>query len=144
MNASDICQKLGELIVSFQWLENILHQIAWVLIDPEWHEDPRGKTAGLWFRRLLDLVSTDYMAYIDAHEISDAEDRKRDFRELVKRCGSIADDRNRIIHSTFIELSAGGELQGLLRSKIKAHVDAQAETRMTFDQEHLHKPPLMR
>jgi hypothetical protein len=139
VNPDTIYQKLGELVVSFQWLENLLHQIAWILIDPDWKDDPRKKTADFWFRRLLDFVSERYIAYINTHEIPDAERDKKKFQELIKRCGMIADDRNRIVHSTFVELKAGGELQGLLRSKIKVEIDADRDKTLVFDQERLNE-----
>jgi hypothetical protein len=44
--------------------------------------------------------------------------------------------RNRILHSAFIELKAGGEVQGLLRSNPKIQVDEETG-QVLFDQEIL-------
>lgn len=123
--------------MSFQWLENLLQQITWVLIDPNWKNDPREETAGLWFRRLLDFVSAKYVAYVDAHAIEDAEAQKKKFKDLIDRCAVIADARNRLIHSTFIEIKAAGEFHGLLQSKIKKETGVQDDHQFNFDQEHL-------
>ena len=54
----------------------------------------------------------------------------------AKPSGVSRSDRNRILHSAFIELKTGGEVQGLLRSNPKIQVDEETGEPL-FDQELL-------
>ena len=118
MDADGIYRELGKFIVCFQSLENILEQIAWRILDPEWKNDPRKQTAKLWFKVLLELVQKEYIQYIDSYELDDAEDHKKRFAHLIDQCRELADYRNRLVHSAYVHLEGGGELRGILRSSL--------------------------
>jgi hypothetical protein len=72
--------------------------------------------------------------------VQPAEELEADFRDsfasTVTALHQLRRDRNRILHSAFIELKAGGEVQGLLRSNPKVQVDEETGETL-FDQELL-------
>jgi hypothetical protein len=83
-------------------------------------------------------VSTPFVQALPKCELGDdlEEDFKDSFASSVKVLHQLRRDRNRILHSAFIELKAGGEVQGILRSNPKIQVDAETGETL-FDQELL-------
>lgn len=63
-------------------------------------------------------------------------DFKDSFSFSVERLHQLRRDRNRILHSAYIELKAGGEVQGMLRSGARFQVDEETGEPL-FDQELL-------
>ena len=64
------------------------------------------------------------------------EDFRTSFVESAARFHNLRRARNRILHSAFIELKAGGEVQGLLRSNSQISVDPETGEAL-FDQDFL-------
>jgi hypothetical protein len=58
------------------------------------------------------------------------------FASCVKQLHQLRRDRNRVLHSAFIELKPGGEVHGILRSGSKLQVDEETGETL-FDHEVL-------
>lgn len=139
MSGEDLVyQRIGEFTVSFQWLENKLREIGWFILDPERSEWPPTGLRNLTNEKLVDRV---HQLFVEAlpkcklpHEL------EADFADSFASSASVLHQlrrhRNRILHSAFIELKAGGEVQGLLRSNPKMQVDEETGETL-FDQELL-------
>jgi hypothetical protein len=133
-----IYQRIGEFAVSFQWLENRLREIGWFIMDPDRIQWPPSGLRNLSNERLVDRVHELFVQALPKcrlpHELE--ADFQDSFTSAAKRLHQLRRDRNRILHSAFIELKAGGEVQGLLRSNPKIQVDEETGETM-FDQELL-------
>lgn len=135
---SKIYQRIGEFVVSFQWLENLIREIGWFVLDPERKNWPpkrlRKEKAEELFAKVEEL-------FIDAisrcglepeHETS----LRTAFARDTQRLNTIRRARNKTLHSAFVELKAGDEVQGLLRSNPRLITDPETNE-VLFDHEIL-------
>jgi hypothetical protein len=131
-------QRIGEFVVSFQWIENKLREIGWFIIDPDRSQWPPAGLRNLTNEKLVDKVNELFVQALPKCKLpQDLEaDLKDSFESSIKLLHQLRRDRNRILHSAFIELKAGGEVQGLLRSDPKIQVDEETGEHL-FDQELL-------
>jgi hypothetical protein len=138
LDDSKIYQRIGEFVVCFQWLENKLREIGWFILDPgrkNWPPtDLRDETAAVLFDKVKKL-------FLDAlprcrldPELE--EDFRTRFTTNAVRFRDVRHARNKILHSAYIELKAGGEVQGLMRSNSRLEVDCETGEPL-FDQEML-------
>jgi hypothetical protein len=137
-NEEIIYQRIGEFAVSFQWLENKLREIGWFILDPDRSQWPPLGLRNLTNENLVDRV---HQLFVEAlsqcklpHNLE--ADFKNSFASVANVLHQVRRDRNRILHSAFIELKAGGEIQGLLRLNPKIQVDEETGETL-FDQELL-------
>jgi hypothetical protein len=138
LDEGKIYQRIGEFVVSFQWLENRIREIGWFILDPgrkNWPPlDLRNDTTATLFAKVEEL-------FLDALPRCQLDPKlEADFRaSFAQNAGRFHDlrrARNKILHSAFIELKAGGELQGIMRSNPRLDVDNETGERL-FDQEML-------
>jgi hypothetical protein len=131
-------QRIGKFTVSFQWVENKLREIGWFILDPGRTDWPPAGLQNLTNEKLIDRVHELFIQEIPKCRLS--QELESEFREifeyLVKLLHQLRRDRNRILHSAFIELRAGGEVQGMLRSNPKLQVNEQTGV-IQYDQEIL-------
>jgi len=116
MDIDTIYRKLGEFVVSFQWLENRFREMGWLILDPERKHWPPRALRNESFNALVNKVQKLYFPLIDRLAPDDAEKRKSAFQEIVSESHELRRYRNRLIHSAYIEVKAGGEIIGLIRS----------------------------
>ena len=116
MNSDLIYKKLGEFVVSFQWLENRFREIGWLILDPKRTQQPPKSLRKESFGELIDKVHILYTRLIDNIAPKDAEERKQAFEAITRESHALRKYRNSLIHSAYIELKAGGEVFGILRS----------------------------
>jgi hypothetical protein len=64
------------------------------------------------------------------------EDFRKSFAINADRFRDLRRARNKILHSAYIELKAGGEVHGIMRSNPKLEIDAETKEPL-FDQEML-------
>lgn len=120
-------QRIGEFTVSFQWIENKLREIGWFILDPDRSKWPPAGLRNLTNEKLVDRV---HLLFVEAlPKCKLPPDLEKDFKDSFASFAEILHqlrrDRNRILHSAFIELKAGGEVQWLLRSNPKFQVDEE-------------------
>jgi hypothetical protein len=133
-----IYQRIGEFVVSFQWLESRLREIGWFILDPVRSEWPPKDLRNLTNEKLIDKVHKLFIEALPKCKLS--TELETEFRDSFDRCvetlHQLRRDRNRILHSAFIELKAGGEVQELMRSNPRLEVDEETGEPL-FDQEYL-------
>jgi len=137
-NDALIYQRIGEFMVSFQWLENKLREIGWLILDPKRQNWPPKDLRTLSNAQLIDRVHDLFNQALPACDL-DAEHEeslKKSFSSCVQDLHGLRRDRNRILHSAFIELKAGGEVIGLLRANPKLSIDEESGE-VLFDRELL-------
>ncbi|MGN0927269.1 hypothetical protein [Ectopseudomonas mendocina] len=133
-----VYQRIGEFAVSFQWIENKLREIGWLIIDPEKLKWPPPDLRNLTNEKLVDRVYELFLQALPKCKlpVELEADFKKCFALAVKQLHQLRRDRNRILHSAFVELKAGGEVQGILRSSSKLQMDGETGETL-FDQELL-------
>jgi hypothetical protein len=131
-----LMQRIGEFVVSFQWMEDKFRDIGWLIEDPERKNWPPTTLRNLTNFDLLNIVEQKYSNLMDILNIDDANERKTAFKELVKKCHKIRKYRNSLLHSAFIELKASGDVMWLIRSNPKITFDPGTGDPV-FDHEYL-------
>lgn len=138
MDQSQIYQRIGEFVVSFQWLENRIREMGWFILDPSRKEWPpkllrKESTEQLFIKvERLFLNALPKCGLDPEHE----ESLRTSFGRYGARFHALRRARNKILHSAFIELKAGGEEHGILRSNPQIAVDPETGESL-FDQEFL-------
>src|SRR5437762_1934654 len=136
MDEDRIYRRIGEFVVSFQWLENRLREIGWFILDPARKNWPptelRDDSSAVLFSKVERLfLNALPLCRLDAN-------LEADFRESFGRHADcftkLRRARNKILHSAYIELKAGGEIRGLLRIDPRAALDGETGE-LLFNQE---------
>lgn len=123
-------QRIGEFAVSFQWLESRVREIGWLIHDPQRAQWPPLILRQVTNQVLLNVVHDMFIAAMDEINNADALDRKEPFRSLIDRLHRLRRQRNNLLHSAYIELKSGGEVQDILMANPKVqYVDDE----VTFD-----------
>jgi hypothetical protein len=128
-----VYQRIGEFVVTFQWIEDMFRQIGWFILDPSRRDWPPKQLRTETSADLADKVDGLFAEAIMKCRLSDSEERRADFHSLVARFHAIRKLRNRHLHSAYIELKAGGEVQALLRTNPKFDIDPETNE-MLIDQ----------
>jgi hypothetical protein len=137
-NEAIIYQHIGEFMVSFQYLEHKLREIGWFILDPKRQNWPPKDLRTLSNAQLIDRIQDLFAQALPACGLDAAheESLKTSFSSCVQDLHSLRRDRNRILHSAFIELKAGGDFMELQRTNPKLNIDEESGE-VLFDQEFL-------
>ena len=138
MDEDKIYQRIGEFVVSFQWLETRIREIGWFILDPSRENWPpmdlRNETTANLFVKVEKLFLDDLPR---CRLCPDLEANFRDsFAENAERFHNLRRARNKILHSAYIVLKAGGEVCGIIRSNPKLIKDSETGEPL-FDQDIL-------
>jgi hypothetical protein len=138
LDEDKIYQRIGEFVVSFQWLENRIREIGWFILDPRRKYWPpmdlrNDKTAALFAK--VEKLFLDALPRCRLDPELEA-DFRASFAKNSNRFHDLRKARNKILHSAYIELKAGGEVHGIMRSNPRLDVDDETGEPL-FDQEML-------
>lgn len=133
---SKLYQRIGEFVVSFQWIEHRLREIGWYCIDPYRSKWPPLSLRSEGNSELLEKVKKVFLAYLDKVAPADAEIRRAEFENLIEGCHNLRKYRNILLHSASVELKAGGEVIDLMRANPKIKKD-NVSGEFIFDNEIL-------
>jgi len=127
-------QAIGEFVIVFQWVENLYRQIGWFILDPERKQWPpmelrRGSTSNL-----INKVTDAYVTLTESYAFPNGAEKAKDMQQLRTHFHALRKYRNRLLHSTYIELKAGGEVHGYVRSNPEVGVDPESGE-LIYDQE---------
>ena len=136
MEPDKVYQRIGEFVVLFQWVENTFREIGWFILDPQRKDWPPQQLRTETTHDLIEKVDALFASVIGTIGLPDAIDRREHFRSLVDRFHDARKYRNRCLHSAYIELKAGGEVQAFMRSNPKLSLDPESQEPV-FDQEIL-------
>ena len=143
MNTDKLYQRIGEFVVSFQWIENMLREIGWLILDPDRKEWPPRTLRNLTNNDLVNEVESLYVGLIEGLDVEGKDARKADFQTLMAACPDMRRYRNNLLHSAYIELKAGDDVMGILRSNPKLKVDPSSGE-VLFDQEMLSEEAILK
>lgn len=133
-NVEKIHQALGEFVIIFQWIESLYRQIGWFILDPERKDWPPMELRKETNYQLINKVTELYVDLTETYEFANGDEKARDIVELKEHFHSLRRFRNRLLHSTYIELKGGGEVHGYIRSNPEVGVDPESGE-LIFDQE---------
>lgn len=136
MKPEKIYQMIGEFVVSFQWLENRFREIGWFILDPGRKDWPPKQLRNEHTYDLIEKVDKLFEGAVGLMGLPETEERRKSFRSLADRFHKISKQRNRFLHSAYIELKAGAEVKALMRSNPKIKHDPDSHE-FVFDQEIL-------
>jgi hypothetical protein len=112
-------QKIGEFVVSFQWTEDLIRQIGWYCIDPEFVDYPNQELRSVSNNELINKVEILHDEFIRKHGIDVSKGYQLDFSTPLKFFHTYRQFRNTLLHSAYHELKAGGKLVAMLRANPK-------------------------
>lgn len=135
MNEIDRAYKsIGEFVITFQWIENTYREIGWFILDPERKNWPPNAFRKEKNRELIDGVTKLFCELVDKYDMPTSAERKVELLALTDEFHKLRKYRNSLLHSVFVELKAGGEVVGILRSNPKPMLDTETGE-ITLDQE---------
>jgi len=127
-------QALGEFVITFQWIENLYRQIGWFILDPERSHWPPMRLRRETNHDLVNKVTDLFVDLTDRFAFPNGAEKARDMLELKDKFHALRAYRNRLLHSTYVELKSGGEIHGYLRSNPELGVDPDTGE-LIYDQE---------
>lgn len=119
MDTDLLYQRIGEFVVSFQWIEHRLREMGWLITDPERKVWPPRDLREESNSQLLDKIEEIYINFIKTSRITDKENKTILFKNLIVSLHQHRKYRNQLLHSAFIELKGGGEIMEVWRSNPK-------------------------
>jgi len=131
-----IYQHIGEYVVSFQWIENKIRTIGWFILDPNNENHPQKE---LCEESTYNLFKKFEELFLEALPKCNLPlDLENDFRSSLKTNSElfqkIRKTRNDILHSAYLELKAGGDIIGIMKSNPKLN-DSEMLTEKSFNKE---------
>jgi hypothetical protein len=109
-------QALGEFVIIFQWVEHLYRQIGWLILDPRresWPPKALRKESNF---ELIEKVSEMFDELIKSNDLPGGNEKAQLMASLKPHFHNLRKYRNALLHSTFIELKAGREVVGYLRT----------------------------
>jgi hypothetical protein len=119
-DADEVYRQLGIFVVSFQHVESKLAEICWLLTEPPYADGERQILAQLPYGRLVQETRDRIAAFLERRRLDRPQFVERSQR-VLDECRNLGHLRNRILHSAFVHLEAGGELRGIMRSNLRHH-----------------------
>ena len=116
-------QALGEFVIVFQWVEYLYRQIGWFILDPDRTQWPPIQLRKEINFDLLNKVTDLYVNLTHRYAFPNGAEKAQDMLELKDHFHALRKYRNRLLHSTYVELKAGGEVHGYIRSNPEIGVD---------------------
>lgn len=124
---------LGKFVVVFQWVENKYREIGWFILDPDRKQWPPLSLRTESNARLINKVSDLFVRLTQQYDLPNGAERAADVETLRQEFHSLRKFRNRLLHSTYIEIEVGGNLLGYLRSNPQVELNP-ANGEMAYDQ----------
>lgn len=120
-----IYQRIGEFVVGFQWLETSLREIGWLILDPLRQEWPPTALRSIDNAALIDRVHELFVGALSKCNLGMELEAEylAGFAACATELHRLRRARNRIIHSAYIELKAGGEIAEVMRVDNRLRTD---------------------
>ena len=116
-------EALGEFVVLFQWVEHTYRQIGWFILDPDQSSWPPQELRTESNHDLVERVTRLFCHLTDQHTFPNGAEKRQAMEALQPRFHALRKYRNRLLHSSFVELKAGGDAVGYLRANARLGVD---------------------
>ena len=138
MSANDAVEEsykaLGEFVIVFQWVENVYRQMGWFIINPERTEWPPMELRKETNYALINKVTKMFIDLTTRYSLPGGAEKAKEMQELRDTFHELRKYRNCLLHSAFVELKAGDDIHGYLRSNPDVGVDPESGE-LIYDQE---------
>lgn len=137
-NAPDIEEihaAIGRFIVFFQTAEDIYRQIGWLLVDPTRKNWPPMEFRRESNRDLVNKVTDKFIQLTKDFSFPNGAEKAAEAEELRKHFHALRDYRNRLVHSSYFEIVAGGKVAAVVRTDPRIFIDPETGELIT-DQEN--------
>jgi len=125
---------IGEFVVAFQWAENKYREIGWFILDPKREQWPPLQLRKETNESLVNKVTDLFFDLVQSHSFSNGTEQAADFETLRNEFHDLRRFRNRLLHSTYVEIKDEDEVLGYIRSNPKLTVDSDTGE-LIYDQE---------
>ncbi len=123
-DADLVYRRIGEFAVCFQWLEHQFREIGWLLLDPCRQTWPPTDLRDLTNHNLLNRVRQIYLQVVSTLNGAGVQGYCDSFSYVVDRAHEARRFRNDLLHSAYVELKAGGDVQEIMQANPRAIVGA--------------------
>ncbi|HSI50417.1 MAG TPA: hypothetical protein VLA61_19260 [Ideonella sp.] len=130
----EVHQAIGEFVVFFQSIEDMYRQIGWFLIDPEKNTWPPVALRKESNADLIDKVTDLFLAKTKQHAFPNGAERAQEAEQLRSIFHALRKFRNKVVHSAYHEVVAGGQVAAILRTNPKILIDPDTGE-VEYDQE---------
>jgi hypothetical protein len=134
VDIEEVYQAIGEFVVFFQSIEDTYRQIGWYLVDPEKVDWPPRTFRKETNAYLVDKVTDLFIALTEKYRFPNGTQKAEEAERLRSVFHALRKVRNRVVHSAYQEVIAGGQVAAILRSSPKITVDPDTGD-IEFDQE---------
>jgi len=119
-NPERVYRRLGEFIVALQWFEDTLLDMITKLVAPERFFAARAAFLSMRFAEKIRVAEHMFLQVVEElgrEGDSLAAQWSETFREICNRLTKLNEQRNKVVHSSYVELMAGGALKGIVLAK---------------------------
>ena len=138
LDESAIYRRIGEFVVLYQWIENRLREIGWFILDPDRRSWPPTALRSISSAELFTRVEALFLDALPKCRLGD--ELESEYRTSFARCAEAFTElrkaRNKILHSAFVELKAGGDIAAIMRVDPRGDIDPETGDRL-FDSQTL-------
>jgi hypothetical protein len=133
-DANPMYEAMGKYVIAFQWFVNRLWLAASFAEHPSQNQSDRWALVDLSVGQLISRFEKTATAFVLRWAPDEANSFSEVLKALVDKCHAARLQRNRLLHSAYVHLEAGGELYGIMRSDITWR-GATDSDHPSFDQE---------
>jgi hypothetical protein len=127
-------QAIGEFVVFFQSIEDLYRQIGWLLVDPERKAWPPNAFRKESNADLVNKVTNLFVTTTKQFDFPNGAEKAEEAENLRNTFHTLRKFRNKVVHSAYHEVVAGGQVASILRSSPKVTVDPDTGE-VEYDQE---------
>jgi hypothetical protein len=120
---AQLYQSIGELVMATQWVESRYRELGWFIQDPERSTWPPRTLRKESLAQLIDAVTEMFLELIRTSTFPNGGEFAKIASAVHDSLHQLRNYRNQVLHSAFVELKAGGEVVGNLRTDAKRGVD---------------------
>lgn len=131
---SEVHKAIGEFVVFFQSIEDMYRRLGWFILDPEKKNWPPMQLRRESNRDLVDKVTDLFIELTRGFEFPNGAEKATEAEELRTTFHKLRKYRNRIAHSSYFEVKAGGKVVAVMRTNPEVQVDSETGE-VIFDEE---------
>lgn len=139
---SEVHEAIGEFVVFFQTVEDMYRRLGWAVLDPEKLNWPPRQLRKESNRDLVNKVTDLFIDLARQFDFPNGPEKAAEAEELRSTFHKLRKYRNRVVHSSYFEVTAGGMTAAVMRTHPEIQVDS--ETGEIIIDEELFTPDIIR
>jgi hypothetical protein len=119
----DVYAAVGQFVVFFQMVEDTYRNVGWHLVDPQRKNWPPMEFRQESNRDLIDKVTDRFLELTETYNFPNGVEWAAEAQALRQQFHELRKYRNRLLHSAYTEVVAGGKVVTVLRTSPRLNVD---------------------